>query len=146
MNGTPTGKFPKSAHLLKRADFQRVYQQGRRHFSGNMTVFYLQRQSPTRGPEAVESATAAPACVRVGFTVPRALGKAVDRNRIRRKLREAVRHHLGELAETPSMDVVINPKRTALTVEFTVLTKEVERAFDVIRKSPKAKKPVEASQ
>lgn len=144
VTGTPTGKFPKTAHLLKRADFQRVYQQGRRHFSGNMTVFYL--SSPTTA--AVEEKMASPSCVRVGFTVPRALGKAVDRNRIRRRLREAVRHHLGELGGIKGLDVVFNPKRSALKAEFTALDKEVERAFGVIRKYPQpaSKKAEEGSR
>ncbi len=44
VNDTPKGSFPKTAHLLKHSEFQRVYQQGRRHFSGNMTVFYLRAQ------------------------------------------------------------------------------------------------------
>ena len=150
MNGTPTGKFPKQGHLLKRADFQRVYQQGRRHFSGNMTVFYLRLPEPQIAaearPKAVDEKTASPSCVRVGFTVPKALGKSVDRNRIRRRLREAVRHHLGSLETTRQLDVVINPKRSALIAEFTTLSKEVERAFEVIRKNPQNKSGVKPSE
>ncbi len=151
MSGTPTGKFPKTAHLLKRADFQRVYKQGRRHFSGNMTVFYLrspkQREGslevqasgnskpPRTGSRSASFETEMHSCVRVGFTVPRALGKSVDRNRIRRRLREAVRHHLPELGESQAIDVVFNPKRTVLQAEFETLSLEVERAFSVIRKN-----------
>jgi ribonuclease P protein component len=156
VSGTPTGKFPKSAHLLKRADFQRVYKQGRRHFSGNMTVFYLRSSEPgapdgceavQRGPETVAKATAGSSCVRVGFTVPRAIGKSVDRNRIRRRLREAVRHHLPELSGANGIDVVFNPKRTVLGAEFEALSKEVERAFEVIRKNTeKSVKPREAGR
>ncbi len=156
VSGTPTGKFPKTAHLLKRADFQRVYKQGRRHFSGNMTVFYLRSSEPSApekrvatqgGPEAVAPSTATQRCVRVGFTVPRAVGGSVERNRIRRRLREAVRHHLPELQSTPGLDVVFNPKRTVLKAEFETLSKEVERAFEVIRKnSGKMANPRETSQ
>ena len=51
VSDTPKGSFPKTAHLLKHSDFQRVYQQGRRHFSGNMTVFYLRSQAEA-GPRA----------------------------------------------------------------------------------------------
>ena len=137
VSGTPTGKFPKTAHLLKRADFQRVYKQGRRHFSGNMTVFYLRSAGlePQAGAEAAARAAAPESCIRIGFTVPRALGKSVDRNRIRRRLREAVRHHLPELGERRGLDVVFNPKRTVLEAEFETLSQEVERAFEVIRKN-----------
>ena len=83
VNGDRQAKFPKSAHLLKHADFQRVYQNGKRHFSGNLTAFYLRRNSDDG---------ASP--VRVGFTVGKVLGGAVERNRIRRRTREAVRFHL----------------------------------------------------
>ena len=49
-NGSPDvsgsgrrGKFPRSVRLLRHADFERVYKQGRRHFAAHMTVFYLAR-------------------------------------------------------------------------------------------------------
>ena len=127
MNGTPA-EFPKSAHLLKHADFQRVYQNGKRHFSGNMTVFFLARESQAevRGP-------------RVGFTVGRVLGNAVVRNRIRRRTREAVRLHWAPLAPL-AVDIVINPKRTVLQVEHTELRKEIETAFAVIQQRLSRKK------
>ncbi|HET7892090.1 MAG TPA: ribonuclease P protein component, partial [Candidatus Sulfotelmatobacter sp.] len=35
--------FPRSSRLLRHADFERVYKQGRRHFSASMTVFYWPR-------------------------------------------------------------------------------------------------------
>jgi ribonuclease P protein component len=116
--------FPRSLRLLRHADFERVYKQGRRHFSATMTVFYLQRQPST----AVQPQ--ANAGLRVGFTVGRALGGAVQRNRIKRRLREAVRLTLPETA--PAMDVVINPKKTLLTADFTAVQNEVKRAFVVI--------------
>jgi ribonuclease P protein component len=108
--------FPPTARLLKHADFDRVYREGRRHYSANMAVFFLPRQSGT-GP-------------RVGFTVGRAAGGAVTRNRIRRRLREAVRLHLGQLAGP--IDIVINPKRSVLTADFAELCAEVARAFEKI--------------
>lgn len=110
-------RFPRAARLLKRSDFDRVYKQGKRHFSSHMTVFYLQQ---------VEGGA------RVGFTVGRVLGGAVQRNRIKRRLREAVRLRRAVL-KTP-VDVVINPKKSVLTVEFPVVVEEVSRAFDVIGK------------
>jgi ribonuclease P protein component len=126
VSGTPTGKFPKSAHLLKHADFQRVYRQGRRHFSGNMTVFYLRAATV---PEVQTHE------VRIGFTVPRALGPSVERNRIRRRMREAVRRNLQLLADVAGVDVVFNPKRTAREAPFTTISEEVARAFEVVRKN-----------
>jgi ribonuclease P protein component len=132
VSDTPKGSFPKSAHLLKHSDFQKVYEQGRRHFSGNMTVFYLRRSA---GPESgAEGVARIKNGIRIGFTVSRALGKSVDRNRMRRRTREAVRHHLSMLdGMAEPVDVVINPKKSLLTAEFSELSREIERAFRVIR-------------
>ena len=121
--GTPGEKksFPRPTRLLRHADFERVYKQGRRHFSPSMTVFYLQRPQ-------LENAT--PAGLRIGFTVSRALGGAVDRNRMRRRMREAVR--LSPQPCAANADVVINPKKIVLKADFSTLLNEVARAFVVI--------------
>lgn len=109
-------KSPRSGRLLRHADFERVYKQGRRHFSPNFTVFYLRRMDGEG--------------MRVGFTVGRALGGAVDRNRMKRRLRESVR--LCRPSTSPAVDVVINPKKSVRTAEFSILLGEVSRAFAVI--------------
>jgi ribonuclease P protein component len=111
-------RFSRSSRLLRHADFERVYKQGQRHFAAHMTVFYLRR---AQGDAA-----------RVGFTVGRVLGGAVDRNRMKRRLREAVRRHL---QPGVPVDVVINPKKSLLTADFTELLDEVSRAFAVIQKA-----------
>jgi ribonuclease P protein component len=112
-------RFPRSVRLLRHADFERVYKQGRRHFASHMTVFYLRRE------EGVS--------LRVGFTVGRVLGDAVQRNRMKRRLREAVR--LQGLTTRMPVDVVINPKKSLLTAEFETIKSEVVRALEVIQKS-----------
>jgi ribonuclease P protein component len=111
-------KFPRSVRLLRHADFERVYKQGQRHFAAHMTVFYLRRQDGKGS--------------RVGFTVGKVLGGAVTRNRMKRRLREAVRLHGPGLA---AMDVVINPKKSLLTAPFVDLRSEVTRAFEAMEKS-----------
>jgi ribonuclease P protein component len=84
-----------------------------------MTVFYLPRAEGDG--------------LRVGFTVGRVLGEAVDRNRMKRRLRECVR--LCRPAPGPAVDVVINPKKTLRTAEFAILIEEVTRAFEVIARN-----------
>jgi ribonuclease P protein component len=124
------GAFPRSARLLRHADFERVYKLGRRHFSASMTVFYWQRPEAEGAAAADARKPAIASGLRVGFTVGRALGGAVQRNRMKRRLREAVR-----LTRPPagvSADVVINPKKALLTVEFSTVVNEVSRAFVVI--------------
>ena len=121
--------FPRAARLLKHADFERVYKQGRRHFSSHMTVFYLRQAEGESSERAVPEK-----CARVGFTVGRVLGGAVERNRIKRRLREAVRLRRSVLKAAGAVDVVINPKKSVLTMEFSVVLEEVGRALDVIAK------------
>ncbi len=126
--------FPRAARLLKHSDFERVYKQGRRHFSTHMTVFYLRQvQGAVREPASPENALPE-TLARVGFTVGRVLGGAVVRNRIKRRLREAVRLRRAVLKSAGSVDVVINPKKSVLTVEFSVVLEEVGRALDAIAK------------
>lgn len=130
-NEIQRARFPRSMRLLRHADFERVYKLGRRQFSANMTVFYRQRQLG----EKVEANASG---LRVGFTVGRVLGGAVDRNRMKRRLREAVR-----LSKPPTKlgaDVVINPKKSLLTVEFATVLEEVSRAFAVIEQKLACKK------
>src|SRR5208283_2032007 len=111
-----SSKFPKSKRLLKHSDFQRVYQSGRRQFTGNVTVFYLRRDGPEPGSGP-----------RVGFTVGKVLGGSVERNRIKRKMREAVRLSWG--ACEGAVDVVFNPRKSVLTLPFAELVEEVARGL-----------------
>jgi ribonuclease P protein component len=122
-------RFVKGHRLLKHADFERVYKQGRRHFAAHMTVFYWARPDETSGAQGL----------RVGFTVSKALGGAVHRNRMRRRLREAVRLH-GINPEVRA-DVVINPKRSLLNADFSELRNEVAKAFVSIEKTLKKENP-----
>ena len=105
--------FPKRVRLLRSTDFRRVYDQGSR-FSGPMFAAFCLRGAVDDGP-------------RIGFTVPRALGKAVLRNRIKRRMREAVRMRLDGLKS--SWSIVINPRSRSLTAPTAELEREVERLF-----------------
>jgi ribonuclease P protein component len=150
--------FPRSLRLLRHADFERVYKSGRRHFSASLTVFYLAREtkafkeaSQTRDFSVAKSVTpraARPGLsagrlrpsqndkhsgLRIGFTVGRALGGAVQRNRMKRRLREAVR--LSQPPLEAGVDVVMNPKKALLSADFEAVLNEVRRAFVVIERN-----------
>jgi ribonuclease P protein component len=114
-SSAPGSKFPAPKRLLKHADFQRVYKSGRRQFTGNMTVFFLRLEDTIHaGP-------------RVGFTVGKVLGGAVERNRIKRRMREAVRLS-GSLGAAP-VDIVFHPRKSVLELPFEDLRREVERGL-----------------
>ena|ERR1700704_1541796 len=110
--------FPREARLLKHADFQVVYKTGKKHFSGNMTAFYRDNGQPAGS--------------RVGFTVGKVLGGAVVRNRIRRRMRSAVRRHLLELARP--LDLVLHPRKSVLTLKFVQLDAEVKHVFAAVQR------------
>ena len=105
--------------LLRHSDFERVYKKGRRHFAAHMTVFYLRREQGEG--------------LRIGFTVGKVLGGAVERNRMKRRLRESVRLRWPE--DRLPVDVVVNPKKSVLKLEFTELENEITKAFEVIQKA-----------
>jgi ribonuclease P protein component len=114
----PRQCFPRAIRLLKHSDFEHVYKHGKRHFSPHLAVYYLRRENGS--------------AARIGLTVGKVLGGAVERNRVKRRLREAVRRRISLLG-APA-DVVIHPKKTVLTMDFTTLLEEVGRAFEVVQK------------
>lgn len=101
-----------------------------------MTVFYLRRaEAVNDSPEGKPQDLGA----RVGLTVGKVLGGAVQRNRIKRRLREAVRLRRLALNGAGAIDVVINPKKSVLTLEFSVVLDEVGKALEVITRKMAAK-------
>ena len=115
--------------LRKHVDYQRVYKGSRKQFSKQISFFFTLR--PLTGPDGKPLRDTADA-PRIGLTVGKVLGKAVDRNRIKRRLREAARKHLPLL--TVPVDVVLHPRRTVLDLEFPALEREVEQIFRTIQK------------
>lgn len=125
----PEARFDwRTARLRKHADYQRVYRESRRHSSASMSYFYCARS---------DKEDAAGAQPRVGLTAGRVLGGAVERNRIRRRMREAVRLHLSELP--PRVDVVLHPRKLVLDIEFDRLQREVSRVFAIVAEGAEGK-------
>jgi ribonuclease P protein component len=110
--------FPRSSRILRSADFRTVYDNGTRVSGPLFAAFCLARESDGGG-------------VRIGLTVPKALGGAVVRNRIKRRLRAAFR--LQRADWNIDWDIVLNPRKAAILAPFA----DLERALaEVIRKCP----------
>ncbi len=125
---------PSTQHRLrKHPDYQRVYKQARKQWAKQIGYFAAPRLPGSQA--ALRSETPGP---RIGLTVPKALGKAVDRNRIKRRLRALVRSALPLLGDLP-VDLVLHPKRSVLEAEPAVLQREIALIFKSVHKSVSAK-------
>lgn len=98
--------------LCKHADYQRAYSAGRKRQSASMSWFLAPQAVLATGP-------------RVGLTAGKVLGKAHERNRIKRRMREALRRHLSLLPQ--GCDLILHPRRSVLKLEFAKLDAEVVR-------------------
>ena len=105
--------------LKKRADFVRVAT-GRKEVTPGLIVQALARaEDAVPGPEAP---------CRVGFTVTRKVGNAVERNRVRRRLVALSRALLPRYARNGT-DYVLVGRRAALTRDYERLLDDLERAL-----------------
>ncbi|HZZ60791.1 MAG TPA: ribonuclease P protein component [Roseiarcus sp.] len=110
--------------LRRRAEFQRV-SRGRRRAAEAFTLQAAPREERDDGP----------ASARFGITVTRKVGSAVVRNRIRRRLREALRAARPLEAEADH-DYVLIARREALGRSFAALVDDVREAFRAIQRNP----------
>lgn len=105
--------------LRKHAEYQQIYKLSRKQQSQSMSYFAAVRPSSMLSPVA-----------RVGLTAGKVLGNAVERNRIKRRMREAVRAQRHLLPA--HVDVILHPRRTVLESDFKTLMVEVGRIFSAV--------------
>jgi ribonuclease P protein component len=109
----------KGLRLRSHADFQRAYAASRKRQSASMSWFLALR--PTESGKTMPGRQAP----RVGLTAGKVLGKAHERNRIKRRMREALRRHVQLLPA--GCDLILHPRRILLTLEFAKLEAEIVR-------------------
>ncbi len=117
--------------LKKRAEFQRV--RGGQRWSGRGFLAEGKRREIAQadgapGDGAPRDGAPSSNVTRFGFTVSKKVGKAVERNRIKRRLKEALRLLPAELAPIAT-DVVVVARRPALDMDFADLTADVRAAL-----------------
>lgn len=117
----PDFSFRKEERIAKRAEFREIYESGQKHFGRHVIIF---------------ARTASTDRTRIGITATRKIGKAHDRNRLKRWVRETYRTHRASLGfDEKRLDVVINLKssaRTAMYDEFSAdLVRTLRRALSV---------------
>jgi ribonuclease P protein component len=93
--------FRKEERITKRQDYLRIYAQGKRVYSKRFTIIVCPNQTNMR---------------RLGITVGKKIGNAVERNRVKRLLREFFRLNKSRLS--PSLDIVIIAKKGILPLTY----------------------------
>ena len=126
--------IPSNNRLRKHSQYQRVYRASRKNFGRLFVYFYRFREPPdTVGRGAAELSNP-----RIGLTVGKVMGKAVKRNRIKRRVREAVRSQLAVL-ENP-VDIVLHPGRRVLESSFSDLQSDIASIFSAIAAASRRQK------
>ena len=110
--------------MLRSADFRKVYTGGRRRSLDFLVAFALANGMPVS---------------RIGLTVSRAVGGSVERNLVKRRLRETVRKHLADLG--PGWDVVFNARPSAKKVKFAAIEEAVSKFFVSCSRGPRGTRP-----
>lgn len=86
-----TARGPSRGRLSRSAEFERVYRQGRSTANRSLVLYTFPNTGAGRP--------------RLGLSVSRKVGGAVERNRVKRLLREAFAHAEAEL--DPAQDIVV---------------------------------------
>ena len=119
MISTPNRTFGwgKAVRLRKHAQYCRVQSKGRR-VGGKFLLLIF-------SPSSLVHA-------RFGLTVSKRVGKAVIRNKVKRRLREILRHHKNVLC---GLDVVVIAKNNAASASFVSLKQDVTELLERILRS-----------
>jgi ribonuclease P protein component len=135
--------LPASARLRRREDFSRVVRSGRRVGRGALVVHVAgagigrMPADPSAGgaprPDDTSPAWAHPA--RAGFVVSKAVGSAVTRNLVTRRLRHLVRERLDQLPD--GADLVVRALPAAATRPYDALAGDLDAALAKAVRRPK---------
>jgi ribonuclease P protein component len=134
--------------LLKRVEYEAVYGAGQRRSSPQFSVFFrahaalpneaLGRELPRESSSSAKT-LAAGRSSRFGISVKKALGGAVVRNRIKRRIREILRRNRTEIPT--GWDIVIHPRTTVAQAAFAPLEAELVRLLRSIQNTGRPATP-----
>ncbi|HAV21664.1 MAG TPA: ribonuclease P protein component [Bacillota bacterium] len=102
----------KVERLRKNEQFRKVFQSGKAYVGDMVVVYALENALPYN---------------RVGITVSRKLGGAVERNHLKRIMREAWRACQGDLRMGKGFDLVLTPRMKAKTASFREISNQLHR-------------------
>lgn len=123
MTGSKPGfTYPRSRRITHRRQYLACYQTGKRLHSSRFLLFVRKRENDGCG-------------LRFGTAVSKKIGKAVQRNRVKRLLREFFRYHQNALSA--DLDIVVVPKRHIRVKElnYSLVEQELQPVLDKVQKS-----------
>ena len=127
----PSETFPAAQRLRSSRQFEAVYSRGTRVHNSTLVLYGLLNNL---------------GYPRLGITVSRKIGKAVVRNRVKRRIREIFRTRLQ--ASRPGIDLVVNAKRPIVAAPYLLIRKELQdsltRLTRILCKSMEACSEVDA--
>ena len=89
--------------LRKNSDFQNVYRHGRNYWNRNLILYVIKNDLNYN---------------RVGFSITKKIGNSVERNLIKRRMREIYRT---ELDLKQGYDMIFIPKKNTVDISFSTL-------------------------
>jgi ribonuclease P protein component len=124
VNSSPvvSEEFSRDDRLRKRREFEECYASGVRVSGRHVQVFVLAQ--PTRDR------------LRLGISIPKRVGDAVSRNRVRRRLREIFRRSRGLLGNR-GLAIVVNARPSASAASFRELSEDYTRAVSRAARPPR---------
>jgi len=133
--------FPRRLRLRRRVDYLRVQKRGAKHHTRHFLVFvapsgllFGHASARQTGPSHVAWSEERLPLSRLGVTVTRKVGKAVDRNRIKRLVREAFRRERRSFAD--GLDLVWVAKRDAVNVGYEAVVADMQTLASRLSRAP----------
>lgn len=108
--------IPKNEQIKRTFEYKKVYEKGKRYYSSYIILYVLNNELQ---------------CSRVGISVGKKVGGSVKRNRIKRLLREILRHIWGRVIK--ERDIVVVAKNDALGKDLKTLWHDLETMFKKAR-------------
>jgi ribonuclease P protein component len=109
--------LPAVYRLKNKVDFKKVYQSGKSIANQYLVLYVLQR---TKENQLIKNNQRETAALRVGFSVSKKVGCAVERNKIKRRMREAIRPYLG-LINKKNVDLIFIARMKIKGISFSVV-------------------------
>ena len=128
-------RFRRASRLRSSDDFQRLRKVGKRRQGRYVILGFARAESGSDGYDAL---------ARVGFSLSKRVGDAVTRNRVKRRLREAVRRRLWQVI--PGWDMIFTARPDAAGADYTALRDEVDALLTQARLIQPAGAPSNATE